>query len=199
MSRRKCQDFSCGRLNEDDKKSRGDSYAPLYALSLIFPYGSYLGTLANGVWIGNPPEKLKNFRGDHIDWGAGVPDRDFGFGARPPVCLQGGSWRGRRRLGGGPGPGAWTRRGRRPLRLMKHKVNVLLPCPWAWPARPWVRGGGPHGAIMTYPLPTPLTQVDRRSWPASVGFLGRHIPIDSTLDSADNSPINGPLPYPDFR
>jgi hypothetical protein len=30
-------------------------------------------------------------------------------------------------------------------------------------------------------------QADRRSWPVSVGFLGRHITIDSTLDSTDDS------------
>jgi hypothetical protein len=27
-----------------------------------------IGTLANGVWIGNSLGKLKNFRGGHIDW-----------------------------------------------------------------------------------------------------------------------------------
>ena len=43
----------------------------LYALSLIFPYGSYIGTLAKG--IGNSLEKLINFRGDHIDLGGGSP------------------------------------------------------------------------------------------------------------------------------
>jgi hypothetical protein len=36
------------------------------------------------------------------------PVSGFGFGARPPVCLQGGPWSGRRRLGGGSRLGAWA-------------------------------------------------------------------------------------------
>jgi hypothetical protein len=33
------------------------------------------------------------------------PVSGFGFGARPPVCLQGGSWSGRRRQAAAPGWG----------------------------------------------------------------------------------------------
>jgi hypothetical protein len=32
-------------------------HLPLYALPLFFPI-VYIGTFANGVWIGNPPGKL---------------------------------------------------------------------------------------------------------------------------------------------
>ncbi len=49
-----------------------DDCLPLYALSLIFPYRSYIGTVATGGWIGNSPEKSKNFRGDRFDPGEGV-------------------------------------------------------------------------------------------------------------------------------
>lgn len=55
---------------------------PLYALPLIFPYDSYIGTFANRVWVGNSPEKLKNFRGDHIDWGGESRPETWGFRLR---------------------------------------------------------------------------------------------------------------------
>jgi len=65
---------------------------PLYALPLIFPYRSYIGTFTNGVWIGNPPEKSEIFRGDHIDLGEGlsqgvpVSDSDQGQRRRAGRC-----------------------------------------------------------------------------------------------------------------
>jgi hypothetical protein len=60
-------------------------------------------------------------------------DKARGWGVEQPTDVQ----------GGGP------RRGRRPLRLMKHKVNVLLP--WAWPAGPWRWGGDPQGRLGSHP------------------------------------------------
>jgi hypothetical protein len=58
---------------------------------------------------------------------------------------------------------------------------------------------GPAGGYNDLPLGNLLTQADRRSWPASIGFLGRHITTDSTLDSTDDSALDGPLLCPDFR
>ena len=53
---------------------------PLYALPPIFPYRSYIGTLANGVWIGNPPGKLL---GRIIDLGQESHPETCGFRVRP--------------------------------------------------------------------------------------------------------------------
>jgi hypothetical protein len=64
---------------------------PIAALSLIFPYRSYIGTLANGVWIGNPPGKLA---GRIIDLGQESRPETCGFrlgpkasGAEPDVAV----------------------------------------------------------------------------------------------------------------
>jgi hypothetical protein len=82
-------------------------------------------------------------------WG-GVWDPSPGlvFGLGPLcVCREG---HGAAGGGGAAAPGRERGRGggcggRLPLRLMKHKVSVLLPYPWAWPAGPWVGGGRRRG------------------------------------------------------
>jgi hypothetical protein len=53
---------------------------PLYALPRIYPYRSYIRTLANGVWIGNPPGKLP---GRIIDLGQESRPETCGFRLRP--------------------------------------------------------------------------------------------------------------------
>ena len=67
------------------------AHLPIAALSLIFPYRSYIGTLANGVWIGNPPGKLP---GRVIDLGQESRPETCGFrlgpkasGAEPDVAV----------------------------------------------------------------------------------------------------------------
>ena len=55
------------------------------ALATIRPFANFsisfvhIETFAKGVWIGNFLEKLKQFRGDHIDPGGWSPSRGVRF------------------------------------------------------------------------------------------------------------------------
>lgn len=75
------------------KGALSEDILPLYALPLIFPYGSYIGTLATAVWIGNSLEKLKNLRGDHISPGRGSPNPRFPDSDQSHRCGPGQCWR----------------------------------------------------------------------------------------------------------
>ena len=52
---------------------------PLYALPLILPYRSYIGTLAHGVWIGNSPEISEFSKAVISTREDGVPPEVFRF------------------------------------------------------------------------------------------------------------------------